>query len=149
MTSDLERGILAGLLVGEGHFGGDGRQPQITLRMHVRHEALFRWLERAFPGGKLYGPYDHGGREYFQWMVRGAYLRDEILPMLDRTIDPELDAHTHARLQQMKQRYPDRLGQLPPSSPSVGVADNGGWIGYVTDGGGEVIVQYPTTATEQ
>ncbi len=149
MTSDLERGILVGLLVGEGHFGGDGRQPQITLRMHVRHESLFRWLERTFPGGKLYGPYDHGGREYFQWMVRGAYLRDEILPILDQAIDPELDAHTYARLQQMKHRYPNRLGQQPSSSSSPGIADRGGHIGYVTAGGGDVTDQHPTTAAER
>jgi hypothetical protein len=38
-------GFLLGLLVGEGHFGGDGRQPQISLRMHTKHERLFRWLE--------------------------------------------------------------------------------------------------------
>ena len=27
---DLSVGFLLGLLVGEGHFGGDGRQPQVT-----------------------------------------------------------------------------------------------------------------------
>jgi hypothetical protein len=53
----LDRGILVGILVGEGSFGGDGRQPQITLRMHVRHEALFRWLEARFPRTRVYGPY--------------------------------------------------------------------------------------------
>ena len=42
--SDFDRGLLVGLLVGEGHFGGDGKQPQVTLRMHTDHEALFRWL---------------------------------------------------------------------------------------------------------
>src|SRR5262245_24853141 len=31
---DFSIGFLLGLLVGEGHFGGDGRQPQVTLRMH-------------------------------------------------------------------------------------------------------------------
>ena len=39
--TDVERGLVAGVLIGEGHFGGDGKTPQITLRMHVRHEALF------------------------------------------------------------------------------------------------------------
>ena len=68
------------MLVGEGHFGGDGRQPQVTLRMHVRHEALFNWIERTFPGGKLYGPYNHDGRHYFQWMARGNYLREVLVP---------------------------------------------------------------------
>lgn len=103
--TDLEVGILLGLLVGEGHFGGDGRQPQITLRMHTDHEALFRWLEKTFPGGKLYGPYHHGGRSYFQWMVRGAYLRETLLPLLDQHLHPGLDAKTHQRYQEMKRRY--------------------------------------------
>ena len=36
-----------------GSFGGDGKQPQITLRMHTRHEALFRWLMERFPRTRL------------------------------------------------------------------------------------------------
>ena len=39
--TDFERGVVVGLLVGQGSFGGDGKQPQVTLRMHTRHEALF------------------------------------------------------------------------------------------------------------
>lgn len=103
--SDFEVGFFLGVLVGEGHFGGDGRQPQITLRMHTDHEALFRWLEVTFPGGKLYGPYHHGGRHYFQWMARGDYLREEIVPLLDRYLHPGLDEKAHRRYQEMKARY--------------------------------------------
>jgi hypothetical protein len=103
--SALEAGILLGLLIGEGHFGGDGKQPHITLRMHTDHETLFRWLEKTFPGGKLYGPYHHGGRSYFQWMARGAFLREELVPLLDQHIDPALDAKTYRRYQEMKSRY--------------------------------------------
>jgi hypothetical protein len=103
--TELEAGVLVGLLIGEGHFGGDGRQPQLTLRMHTDHETLFRWLQRTFPGGKLYGPYHHGGRSYFQWMARGAYLREALVPLLDRYLSPGLDAKTHARYQEMKSRY--------------------------------------------
>jgi hypothetical protein len=103
--TELETGILVGLLIGEGHFGGDGRQPQITLRMHTDHEALFRWLVKTFPGGRLYGPYHHGGRSYFQWMARGAYLREALVPLLDQHLDPSLDAKTHLRYQEMKRRY--------------------------------------------
>ncbi len=107
--SEHEYGLLVGLLAGEGHFGGDGRQPHVTLRMHVRHESTFRWLERTFPGGRLYGPYNHGGREYFQWMARGAYLRDELLPVFERLLTPEFSAYGHERFRDMCERYRTRL----------------------------------------
>jgi hypothetical protein len=103
--TELETGILVGLLIGEGHFGGDGRQPQVTLRMHTDHQALFLWLMRTLPGGKLYGPYHHGGRHYFQWMARGAYLRDTLIPLLDQHLNPSLDAKSFLRYQEMKRRY--------------------------------------------
>lgn len=94
-----------GLLVGEGHFGGDGRQPQITLRMHTDHQALFFWLVTKLPGSKLYGPYHHGGRRYFQWMARGACLRETLIPLLDQHLHPGLDTKTLRRYQEMKLRY--------------------------------------------
>lgn len=101
---EFSLGFFIGLLVGEGHFGGDGRQPQITLRMHVRHEQLFRWLERTFPEGRLYGPYRHGGREYFQWMVRGPFLRETIAPLLASRLGG-LDAYAADRFRAMCDRY--------------------------------------------
>ncbi len=101
----FEIGLLVGILVGEGSFGGDGRQPQITLRMHIRHRALFTWLTHTFPGGRLYGPYHHGGRSYYQWMARGAYLRDSLVPILDRYLTPEIDEYACQRYETMKERY--------------------------------------------
>lgn len=106
MPTQFDFGFLVGLLVGEGHFGGDGRRPQVTLRMHVRHEALFHWIERTFPGGRLYGPYNHDGRHYFQWMARGSFLRDELVPVLDRFLSPSLDGRSYERYQLMKANYP-------------------------------------------
>jgi hypothetical protein len=103
--NDFERGLVVGLLIGEGSFGGDGKQPQVTLRMHVRHEALFRWLLERFPRSRLYGPYHHGGRSYFQWMARGRALVDDVLPVLERDLVPELDGHAAARLDAMRERY--------------------------------------------
>ena len=103
--SELEIGLLVGILIGEGHFGGDGRQPQITLRMHVRHEDLFRWLERSFPRARLYGPYNHDGRRYFQWMARGKALVEDVLPL----VEPEIavrDRHVAERISLMRERYP-------------------------------------------
>ena len=102
--SDFDRGLFLGLMIGEGSFGGDGKQPQITLRMHVRHEAIFRWLEERFPDSRLYGPYHHGGRAYFQWMARGTTLVRDVLPQLEG-LDERLDAHATARLATMRERY--------------------------------------------
>lgn len=103
--TDFDRGLLVGILIGEGHFGGDGKQPHVTLRMHTDHEALFRWIERVFPGGRLYGPYHHAGRSYFQWMARGEYLRHVLVPLLDRALTVELDRRAFERYTAMKQRY--------------------------------------------
>ena len=103
--SDFDRGVLVGLLVGEGSFGGDGKQPQVTLRMHVRHEAVFRWLIERFPSTRLYGPYHHGGRSYYQWMARGAALVRDVLPILEAELSPGLDEHAATRLQEMRHRY--------------------------------------------
>lgn len=97
-------GFLLGLLVGEGHFGGDGRQAQIVLKMHVRHEKTFDWLMRVFPESKLYGPYHHGGRSYYQWMARGPFLRDAVVPLVAAHID-KLDDHVAARFRTMCERY--------------------------------------------
>jgi hypothetical protein len=103
--SEFERGVVIGLLVGEGSFGGDGKQPQVTLRMHVRHEALFRWLLERFPATRLYGPYHHGGRSYYQWMARGRALVSEVLPLLEEQLDPRLDGHAAERFGLMCERY--------------------------------------------
>ena len=96
-----------GVLIGEGHFGGDGKQPQITLRMHVRHEALFRWLQRCFPRTRLYGPYSHGGRNYYQWMARGATLAEDVLPLVQAVLTDELDSHVAGRVREMRSKYAD------------------------------------------
>jgi len=103
--------VIIGLLVGQGSFGGDGRQPHVMLKMHVRHEALLRWLEARVPGSRLYGPYDHGGRRYFQWMARGPALVDQLLPILEAHIGPQLDEPAHERLTTMTERYADVIAR--------------------------------------
>jgi hypothetical protein len=125
MTTEFEEGLLVGVLVGEGHFGGDGRQPHVTLRMHERHAPLFRWIERALPGGRLYGPYDHGGRRYYQWMARGAFLRDVLLPILDRRLTPDIDAYAHSRFLEMRRQYSRQLGLRAASGEPLGTRQGG------------------------
>jgi hypothetical protein len=103
-VSEFDRGVFVGLMLGQASFGGDGKQPQITLRMHVRHEALFQWLMDRVPATRLYGPYHHGGRSYYQWMARGRALVRDVLPVLD-ALGPDLDAHAAERLEEMRRRY--------------------------------------------
>ena len=100
----FEEGFLLGILVGEGHFGGDGRQPQVTLRMHTRHEKLFEMMLRFVPGSRLYGPYHHGGRDYYQWMVRGTALQQTLWPILLHHFE-RLDDHVRRRIAAMAEAY--------------------------------------------
>jgi hypothetical protein len=103
----FDQGLVAGILIGQGSFGGDGKQPQITLRMHTRHESLFRWLMERFPRTRLYGPYHHGERSYFQWMARGQALVEDVLPVLDATLTPDVDGYAAERLGEMRSQYAD------------------------------------------
>jgi hypothetical protein len=108
----FDRGLVVGLLIGEGSFGGDGKQPQITLRMHVRHEALFHRLVVLFPRTRLYGPYNHGDRSYYQWMARGRALVEDVLPVLEEGLTPDLDRYASERFAQMLERYAGYIARV-------------------------------------
>ena len=112
MLTDVERGLAAGILLSDGSFGGDGRQPHVVLRKHVRHEALLRWLVARFPRSRLYGPYNHGERSYFQWVARGPALVHDVLPVLDELITDDLDAHAARRLADMRERYAGYIARV-------------------------------------
>jgi hypothetical protein len=114
----FDRGLVVGLLIGEGSFGGDGKQPQITLRMHVRHEALFHWLVAVFPRTRLYGPYNHGDRSYYQWMARGRALVEDVLPVLEEGLTSDLDSYAAERLAQMRERYASYIARVQSRAPT-------------------------------
>jgi hypothetical protein len=117
--SPFDAGIVLGLLIGEGTFGGDGRQPHVVLRMHVRHEPLFRWLKTRFPYARLYGPYNHSGREYYQFMWRGTQLRYGLMPLLESAPWTEIDPYAYERYNSMKERY----GLTGPGSDIAGASE--------------------------
>lgn len=73
--------------------------------MHADHAALFEWLMDRFPDSRLYGPYDHSGRRYYQWMARGTFLRGTLLPLLIRHMRPAHSARVWARFDAMCGRY--------------------------------------------
>jgi hypothetical protein len=108
--NDLERGIVAGLLIGEGHFGLDAKRAHVVVGMHVRHEPLLRWLVRLFPRAVLYGPYHYRGRHFMRWMARGPALVCDLLPAVEPVLQTGVDPHVLERLERMKvcsRRYMD------------------------------------------
>jgi hypothetical protein len=112
MLTDIERGLVAGILMSEGSFGGDGKQPHVMLRKHVRHESLMRWLVARFPRSRLYGPYHHGDRSYYQWVARGPALVEDVLPVLEELVVPDLDEHAADRLHEMRTRYETYIARV-------------------------------------
>ena len=104
VMTDFEEGFLLGILVGEGHFGGHGNSALVSVRMHVRQAELFHWLAMHVPGSRLYGPYHHGGRHCFVWVVRSTALREEMVPFLKRHLD-KVDSHIRERITNMFNKY--------------------------------------------
>jgi hypothetical protein len=121
VLSDFEKGLILGVLIGEGHFGGDGKQPQITLKMHVRHQRLVRWISHRLPHSRIYGPYHHGGRHYFQLMFRGSALRVELAPTLYGLPWAQIDDYSYDRFVRMLQTY----GILDEVASQAGLSSGG------------------------
>lgn len=70
-------GYLVGLVVGEGSFTADRGSPVLSLKMNDEDPAPLQVLATSL-GGKVYGPYVHGGRHYFVYRLRGENLRTAI-----------------------------------------------------------------------
>ena len=73
-----------GLIVGEGSFSGDVRQPSLIVSLHVSDPLPLADLRSVF-GGVIYGPYVHNGRHHRNWVLRGWQLQ-EALPYFDRRL---------------------------------------------------------------
>ncbi len=107
---DYERGVVTGLFIGEASFTGDGREPAVAVKMHVRHTELLQWLAGQMPGSRLYGPYAHEGKDFMGWMARGHCLRTVVMPQLQGVW--RLCPHVGARIERMEQMYPSHF--MPP-----------------------------------
>lgn len=71
---DFDIGYAMGIIVGEGSFTRDRRQPYLQVKLHTRDPIPLRFLADLL-GGRVYGPYDHQGRDYFTWLLRGRDLK--------------------------------------------------------------------------
>ena len=102
--NQIEKGFVLGFFTGQGSFGGDGKTPQLTLRMHTSHEALLRRLCEILPGSLIYGPYSHGERQYLQWMLRGDVLAGVVADGLFEGLK-DWDDMSYARYRDMVDDY--------------------------------------------
>lgn len=78
----FDLGYALGLIVGQGSFTGDRRQPSLEVKLHRRDLEVLEHLARVF-GGRIFGPYVHGGRSLYAYMLRGRELKDA-LPLIHR-----------------------------------------------------------------
>lgn len=70
-------GYAMGLIVGEGSFTGDRQQPSLEIRMHRRDIEPLENVRRVL-GGRIFGPYAHGGRSQYVYMLRGRELKEAL-----------------------------------------------------------------------
>ena len=101
--TDFERGLLAGLLIGEGHFGVSRGRAHFVLGMHIRHAALLRSVQDLLPGSVLDGPYHHRGRFFLRLVLRGAALRAS-LDIFDSLQFDRWCPHVAGRYETMRRR---------------------------------------------
>src|SRR5215218_576063 len=74
---EFDIGYIMGLVVGEGSFTADRRQPYLQVKLHVRDPFPVRHLADRL-GGRVYGPYRHRTRHYYTWLLRGPALKAAI-----------------------------------------------------------------------
>ena len=103
-------GYAMGLIVGEGSFTGDRQQPSLEVKLHRRDVEPLEHLQRIL-GGRIFGPYAHGGRNLYAYMLRGQALREAL---------PVIHAHLPAswkrvQFEQWRAKYADFFDRPQPS----------------------------------
>lgn len=79
--TDFEKGFVIGLIVGEGSFTGDKRQPSLDVRMGSNDPEPILFLQQTF-GGAVYHyvrAYKDGRtRDFYDYHLRGGELKQSI-----------------------------------------------------------------------
>lgn len=104
-------GYALGLVVAEGSFTGDRTQPSLEVKAHRRDLEPLEHLQRTF-GGRIFGPYAHGGRNVYAYMLRGADLRTA-LPAIQEHLPP---SWKRTQLEAWRVKYADYFDSPRPSS---------------------------------
>lgn len=103
-------GYAMGLIVGEGSFTGDRQQPSLEVKLHRRDAEPLEHLRRTL-GGRIFGPYSHGGRNLFAYMLRGRELRSA-LPLIQAHLPP---SWKRVQFEQWRLKYADFFDRPEPS----------------------------------
>ena len=103
-------GYAMGIIVCEGSFTGDKQQPSLEVRVHRRDVEPLEHLKQVL-GGRVFGPYMHGGRNLFVYMLRGRDLR-AALPILERHLPA---SWKRAQFESWRAKHTDFLDRPQPS----------------------------------
>jgi hypothetical protein len=109
-VESFDLGYAMGLIVGEGSFTGDRQQPSLEIRMHRRDLAPLESVQRIL-GGRIFGPYAHGGRNLYVYMLRGRELK-AALPILHEHLP---SSWKRAQYDQWRAKYAEHLERPQPS----------------------------------
>lgn len=72
--TEFDAGFICGLVIGEGSFTGDLKQPVLAIKLHEDDPAPLLFVQEKL-GGRIYGPYCHDGRRYYFWRLMGKSLQ--------------------------------------------------------------------------
>jgi hypothetical protein len=116
-VDSFDLGYAMGLIVGEGSFTGDRQQPSLEVKLHRRDMEPLEHLQKVL-GGRVFGPYAHGGRNLYAYMLRGRELRDalptikEHLPVSWKRVQFEAWRAKYATFLEPAQPSPELLERL-------------------------------------
>ena len=111
VVNPFDVGFAMGLIVAEGSFTGDRRQPSLEIKLHRRDIEPLEQLQRVM-GGRIFGPYAHGGRNLYAYMLRGRELKDA-MPLLQRHLPP---SWKRVQFEAWRTKYADYFDRPQPSS---------------------------------
>ena len=113
---EFDIGYIMGLIVGEGSFTADRRQPYLQVKLHARDPFPVRHLADRL-GGRVYGPYRHQTRHYYTWLLRGAALRAAVPIFLAYLPESWRREQFERWLEQHSQFFALDRGAAVPSAP--------------------------------
>jgi hypothetical protein len=103
--SPTQMAFLAGLIVGEGSFTGDGTTWTCAVKMSARHEHLLRLIQSWSPLSRLYGSYECAGKRQRQFVL---HWRGPALAQLIRDLEAfhleDYCPHVYRRMMRVKER---------------------------------------------